>query len=196
LKLIGLTGGAGSGKTTVAEMFRKLGAAIVDADEAAHAVYAPGTPGLDAVVREFGPEFVRDGAIDRAKLGDLVFKNPDALRRLNAIVHPLVRQWMTDRTAVAVAHGAEVVIQDVPLLFENGLQDLFAAVVLVYANAARQLARLVEQRGLSPARANSMLASQMPIDEKKSLADYVIDNDGTREETSRQVDAVWRELII
>jgi dephospho-CoA kinase len=195
LKLIGLTGGAGSGKTTVAEMFRKLGAAIVDADEATHAVYAPGTPGFDAVVREFGPEFVRDGAIDRAKLGDLVFKNPDALRRLNAIVHPLVRQWMTDRTAVAVAHGAEVVIQDVPLLFENGLQDLFAAVVLVYANAASQLARLVEQRGLSPARANSMLASQMPIDEKKSLADYVIDNDGTREETSRQVDAVWRELI-
>lgn len=195
MKLIGLTGGAGSGKTTVAEMFRKLGAAIVDADEATHAVYAPGTPGFDAVVREFGPEFVRDGAIDRAKLGDLVFKNPDALRRLNAIVHPLVRQWMTDRTAVAVAHGAEVVIQDVPLLFENGLQDLFAAVVLVYANAASQLARLVEQRGLSPARANSMLASQMPIDEKKSLADYVIDNDGTREETSRQVDAVWRELI-
>ena len=98
MKLIGLTGGAGSGKSTVAAMFRELGAAIVDADQAAHAVYAPGTPGFDAVVREFGSQFVRDGAIDRPKLGDHVFNDPEALARLNAIVHPLVRQWMAERT--------------------------------------------------------------------------------------------------
>src|ERR1051326_4684069 len=101
MKVIGLTGGVGSGKSTVAEMFRDLGASVIDADEAAHAVYAPGTPGFDAVVREFGPEFVRDGAIDRHRLGAFVFNDAAALRRLTAIVHPLVRDWMAARTAEA-----------------------------------------------------------------------------------------------
>jgi dephospho-CoA kinase len=194
LKLIGLTGGAGTGKTTVADMFRELGATVVDADEATHAVYAPGTPGFDAVLREFGPEYERGGEIDRARLGDLVFKDRGARERLNAIVHPLVRQWMADRTADAFDRGAEVVIQDVPLLYENGLQGLFESVVLVYATPATQVARLVEGRGLSQDRASSMLASQMPIDEKRGSADFVIENDGTREETRRQVGEVWRRL--
>jgi dephospho-CoA kinase len=191
LKLIGLTGGAGSGKSTVADMFRALGAVIIDADEATHSVYEPGTPGFDAIVEAFGPEFVRDGRIDRARLGDLVFRNPDARRRLNAIVHPLVREWMAARTAEAAQRGADVVIQDIPLLFENKLQKLFAATVLVYARPATQLARLLEFRGVSLARANGMLASQMPIDEKRALADFVIDNDGDLEDTRRQVGEVW-----
>jgi len=194
LKLIGLTGGAGSGKSTVAAMFRELGAAIVDADEATHAVYAPGTDGFEAVVEEFGDEFVRDGAIDRGKLGAFVFENPEALRRLNAIVHPRVRQWMADRTAQAVEDGAEVVIQDVPLLFENGLQGLYSSTVLVYATAETQLRRLVEQRGLTSDRALKMLAAQMPIQEKRSLADIVIDNNGTRDETRDQVDKAWTRV--
>jgi dephospho-CoA kinase len=194
LKLIGLTGGAGSGKSTVAAMFRELGAAIVDADEATHAVYAPGTDGFQAVVKEFGAEYVRDGAIDRAKLGALVFEHADALRRLNAIVHPRVRQWMAEKTAQAVEDGAEVVIQDVPLLFENGLQGLYSSTVLVYARRQTQLQRLVEQRGLTPDRALKMLAAQMPIEEKRLLADFVIDNDGTRDETRRQVDEVWTRV--
>jgi len=194
LKLIGLTGGAGTGKTTVADMFRELGATVVDADEATHAVYAPGTPGFDAVLREFGPEYERGGEIDRATLGELVFKDRGARERLNAIVHPLVRQWMADRTADAFDRGAEVVIQDVPLLYENGLQGLFESVVLVYATPATQVARLVEGRGLSQDRASSMLASQMPIDEKRGSADFVIENDGTREETRRQVGEIWLRL--
>jgi dephospho-CoA kinase len=194
LKLIGLTGGVGSGKSTVAGMFRDLGAAIVDADEATHAVYAPGTPGFDAIVAAFGEEFVRDGEIDRVKLGDLVFKDPRARKRLNEIVHPLVREWMAGRTADAVEQGADVVIQDVPLLFENDLQDLYSATVLVYARPASQLARLIEQRGLSLARANRMLASQMPIDDKRPLADYVIDNDGDLDDTRRQVEEVWARV--
>lgn len=194
MKLIGLTGGAGSGKTTVAGMFRELGATVVDADEATHAVYAPGTPGFGEVVREFGPGYVRDGEIDRARLGDLVFQDRAARERLNAIVHPLVRQWMADRTTDAFARGAEVVVQDVPLLFENGLQTLFESVVLVYAAPATQVARLVEGRGLSSDRARSMLASQMPIDEKRGLADYVIDNDGDVEETRRQVGEIWEKI--
>lgn len=194
MKLIGLTGGAGSGKTTVANMFRDLGATVVDADEATHAVYAPGTPGFDEVVREFGPEYVRDGEIDRARLGELVFRDRGARERLNAIVHPLVRQWMADRTAEALDRGAEVVIQDVPLLFENGLQGLFESVVLVYTTPATQVARLVEGRGLSPQRADSILASQLPIDQKRELADFVIQNGGSREETRRQVGEIWEKV--
>jgi dephospho-CoA kinase len=193
LKLIGLTGGAGSGKSTVAAMFHELGAAIVDADEAAHAVYAPGTPGFEAVAHEFGPEFVRDGAIDRRKLGDHVFRDPAALARLNAIVHPLVRQWMAERTVEAVERGAEVVIQDVPLLFENRLQGLFSETVLVYASPTTQVRRLVE-RGVPETRAQAMLAVQMPIDEKRALAGYVIDNEGSPESTREQVASVWRRI--
>ncbi len=194
MKLIGLTGGAGSGKSTVAEMFRELGAAVVDADEATHAVYAPGTPGFETVVREFGEEFVRNGKIDRKKLGEVVFSDPAQRRRLNAIVHPLVRQWMAERTAEAVEGGAEVVIQDVPLLFENGLQGLFSGTVLVYARPAIQVRRLIEERGLSAARADAVLAAQMPIDEKRPLADFVIDNDGSLDETRRQVEEVWARV--
>ncbi len=194
MKLIGLTGGVGSGKSTVAAMFRELGAAIVDADEATHAVYAPGTPGFEQIVVEFGPRFVRDGVIDRAKLGELVFNDPLARIRLNAIVHPLVREWMAARTVEAVAGGAEVVIQDVPLLFENDLRGLFSSTVLVYARPETQVARLVKGRGLPEARARSMLASQMPIDEKRALADFVIDNDGTREQTRAHVERTWENI--
>jgi len=191
LKLIGLTGGVGSGKSTVAGMFADLGASVVDADEATHAVYAPGTDGFDAIVDAFGPEYVRDGQIDRQRLGDLVFRDEAARLRLNAIVHPRVRDWMTARTAEAMDRGAEIVIQDVPLLFENGLQDLFSSTVLVYARPETQVARLVEQRGLPRDRARAILAAQMPIDQKRPLASFVIDNDGSLDETRRQVDEVW-----
>ena len=175
-------------------MFRSLGAAIVDADEATHAVYAPGTSGFEEIVREFGQELVRGGEIDRAKLGDLVFRDPAARRRLNAIVHPRVRDWMTERTAAAAERGAGVVIQDVPLLFENNLQRLFSSTVLVYARPATQLTRLVGERGLSEARAKSILAAQMPIDEKRALADFVIDNDGSLDQTRRQVEDIWARI--
>jgi dephospho-CoA kinase len=195
VKLVGLTGGVASGKSTVASMLRDLGAAVVDADEATHAVYEPGTPGFDAVVREFGPEYVRDGRIDRARLGDLVFNDEMARRRLNAIVHPLVRDWMAERTAEAVEHGARVVVQDVPLLFENGLEGLFSVVVLVYVPEAVQVARLKENRAVTPERARSMIAAQMPIEEKRARAQHVIDNGGSREQTRAQVERLWDELI-
>jgi len=194
LKLIGLTGGAGSGKSTAAEMFRELGAAVIDADEASHAVYAPQTPGFDAVVREFGPEYVRGGQVDRARLGELVFHDDDARRRLNAIVHPLVREWMAERTAEADRDGAEVVIHDVPLLFENGLEGLYSDVVLVYAPERVQIKRLVEGRGISEDRARAIIAAQLPIDEKRGRAQRVIDNSGSREVTRAQVKRVWDEL--
>jgi dephospho-CoA kinase len=194
VKLIGLTGGVGSGKSTVAGILRDLGADVVDADEASHAVYAPGTPGFDAVVREFGPEYVRGGQVDRERLGRLVFEDGDARGRLNAIVHPLVRDWMAERTREAAERGAEVVIQDVPLLYENGLEDLFSSVVLVYVPEDVQLERLVEGRGLDEDRARAMIAAQMPIDQKRRRAHHVIDNSGTREETRRQVEEMWAQI--
>jgi len=195
LKLIGLTGGAGSGKSTVAEMFRELGATIVDADEASHAAYAPGSPGFDAVVREFGSDFVRSGQIDRAHLGELVFHDEDARRRLNAIVHPLVRTWMAERTEEAEDKGAEVIVHDVPLLFENGLDRIYADVVLVYVPEKLQLRRLVDGRGVSRDRAHAMIAAQMPIDEKRGRAQHVIDNSGSRDATREQVEKVWAEIV-
>ena len=195
MKLIGLTGGAGSGKSTVAAMLKELGAAIVDADEASHAVYEPGSPGFDAVVREFGPEYVHDGRIDRARLGELVFHDTEARRRLNAIVHPLVREWMAARTVEATEGGAQVVVQDVPLLFENGLAGLYTTVVLVYVPERLHVKRLVEGRGLNAERARAMIGAQMPIEEKRKLAPHVIDNAGSPEETRRQVGQIWREAL-
>lgn len=194
MKLIGLTGGAGSGKSTVSEMFRELGAAIVDADEASHAVYAPGSPGFDAVVAEFGDEYVRDGGIDRARLGELVFNDERARLRLNAIVHPLVRDWMAERTVQAVERGFEVVIQDVPLLFENGLERLYVDVICVYVPEPMQVKRLMEGREITPERARAMIAAQMPIEEKRRRARHVIDNSGTREATRAQVRKIWAEI--
>jgi dephospho-CoA kinase len=194
MKLVGLTGGAGSGKSTVAGMLSELGAVVVDADEATHAVYEPGTPGFDAVVREFGPAFVSDGRIDRAKLGRLVFHDDDARKRLNAIVHPLVREWMAHKTAEAAERGAEVVVQDVPLLFENSLQGLFSPVILVYVPEDVQVERLVSGRSYTPERARSVIAAQMPIEAKRGLAHYVVNNTGSLEDTRSQVQAVWREL--
>lgn len=194
MKLVGLTGGVGSGKSTVAAMLKELGAAVVDADEASHAVYSPGTPGFAAVVRDFGAGYVRDGKIDRKALGELVFKDADARRRLDAIVHPLVREWMAQRTAEALELGAEVVVQDLPLLFENQLEALFPTVVLVWVPPAVQVERLVSGRGFTPERAREVIAAQLPIDEKRDRATHVIDNTGSMESTRQQVERLWREL--
>ena len=194
MKLIGLTGGVGSGKTTVAGILRDLGAAVIDADEATHAVYEPGTPGFEAVVREFGESIVGDGRIDRARLGRLVFDDEESRRRLNAIVHPLVREWMAARTAEAIEGSAEVVVQDVPLLFENGLEDLFSSVLFVYTPEDIQLERLVEGRGVPRERARAIIAAQMPIEEKQRRAHHVVDNSGTVDQTRNQVEEVWAQM--
>jgi len=175
-------------------MLRERGAVVVDADEATHAVYEPGTPGFDAVVREFGPEFVSDGRIDRNKLGQLVFNDDDARKRLNAIVHPLVREWMARQTSEAVERGAQIVVQDVPLIFENSLQGLFSHVILVYVPEEVQVERLVSGRGFTPERARSVIDAQMPIEAKRGLAQFVINNSGSVEDTRGQVEAVWREI--
>ncbi|MGH7760058.1 MAG: dephospho-CoA kinase [Candidatus Dormibacteraceae bacterium] len=195
MKLIGLTGGAGSGKSTVSAMLKDLGATVIDADEAAHAAYEPGSPGFESVVREFGSEYVRDGRIDRARLGELVFHDDEARDRLNAIVHPLVREWMAARTAESIEAGADMIVQEIPLLFENRLEPLYSTTVLVYVPEPAQLRRLVEGRGLSEDRALAMIASQMPIEDKRKLAEHVVDNSGTREATRAEVERIWNEAL-
>ncbi len=177
-------------------MLREQGAVVVDADKAAHAVYEPGTPGFDSVVREFGKGYVKDGRIDRKSLGELVFRDADARRRLNDIVHPLVREWMAQRTAEAVEGGAAVVVQDVPLLFENNLERFFSSVILVYVPEQVQIDRLVSGRGFTREQAHAVIGAQLPIEEKRGRAHHVINNSGTLDETREQIAAVWRQLLV
>jgi dephospho-CoA kinase len=191
--LIGLTGGIGSGKSTVSGYLRELGAFVIDADEGARAVVEPGTPGYQAVVEAFGPQIVKAGRLDRARLAELVFHDQQALERLNAIVHPLVREWSAQRLAEAAEGGVGYVVQDIPLLFENGLEGMFKATILVYLPAELQVRRLVE-RGMSEADARARMANQLPIEEKRARATYVIDNSGTREATRAQTEKVWAEI--
>ena len=193
MDLIGLTGGIGSGKSTVSGFLRELGARVIDADEGARAVVEPGTPGFAAVVAEFGPGVVRDGRLDRQRLADIVFNDKPALERLNAIVHPLVGEWTAARLVEAADDGVEIAVQDVPLLFESGYDQLFGSTILVWVPKALQLERLLA-RGMPAADARARIANQLPIDEKRSRATYVVDNSGNREATRAQTEKVWTEI--
>ena len=193
MDLIGLTGGIGSGKSTVSGFLRELGARVIDADEGARAVVEPGTPGFAAVVAEFGPGVVRDGRLDRQRLAEIVFNDKPALERLNAIVHPLVREWTAARLVEAADDGVEIAVQDVPLLFESGYDQLFGSTILVWVPEALQLKRLLA-RGMPAADARARIANQLPIDEKRSRATYVVDNSGNREATRAQTEKVWTEI--
>ena len=193
MDLIGLTGGIGSGKSTVSGFLRELGARVIDADEGARAVVEPGTAGYAVVVAEFGPEVVRGGRLDRQRLAEIVFNDKETLQRLNAIVHPLVREWTAARLAEAAAGGAEIAVQDIPLLFEGGYEPMFRSTILVHVPERLQLERLVE-RGMPEADARARIANQLPIDEKLARATYVIDNSGTRGETRAQTEKVWTEI--
>lgn len=194
MEVVALTGGVGSGKSTVAEMLRELGAVLIDADEAARAVVEPGTPGFQQVVAAFGDRFVKDGRLDRAALAELVFNDPDARRRLNEITHPLVRQWMAERQAEAEDRGARWAVLDIPLLFESGLQDAFRTIVLVWTPPDLQVRRLVEGRGFGEADARARVDAQLPIEAKRERSTHVIDNSGSLQDTRRQVAEAWRRI--
>lgn len=196
MRLIGLTGGIASGKSTVAGMLMRRGAALVDADMLAREVVEPGTAGLAEIVEAFGPGVLRDdGSLDRTALGAIVFADEAARQRLNAITHPRVGALMQERVAAALASEAPLVVVDVPLLFENARQDGFEGVLLVWIPAALQLQRLVERDGWAEDEARRRLAAQMPIDDKLELATWVVDNSGPLADTEGQVDAWWRDSI-
>jgi dephospho-CoA kinase len=195
MKLIGLTGGIGTGKSTVSAMLRARGVTVVDADEATRAVQAPGSEGLDRIVESFGPELLTpSGELDRARLAGIVFKDPEARRRLNAIVHPLVRAWMAERVREAADRGEPVVVLDIPLLYESRGEEGLDAVIVVYAPPELQVRRLVEFRGMTEAEARERIAAQMPIDEKRRRARHVIRNTGSLDQLRAEVERVWREV--
>ena len=190
---VGLTGGIGAGKSEVSRLFGSYGAVIVDADRIAREVVSPGTPGLEAVVAEFGEDVLTaDGSLDRPKLGALVFADGDRLAALNAIVHPLVGARSAELEAEAGADA--VVVHDVPLLTENGLVPLYDRVVVVDASPATQLDRLVRLRGMAEDDARARMAAQASREDRLAIADFVIDNDGPLESLEPQVRRIWEDL--
>jgi len=189
MKLVGLTGSIGMGKSTVGAMFAEAGAPVFDSDAAVHALYAPGGAAVAPVEASF-PGVTRDGAIDRAELSKRVVGDEQAIRALEAIVHPLVGQErfaFLDRQQEA---GTEVVIFDIPLLFEGGGGEGLDAVVVVSAPADVQRARVLSRPGMTPEKFEAILARQTPDAEKRARADYVIDTGGSLDATRAQVSAV------
>ncbi|MEV7679307.1 dephospho-CoA kinase [Streptomyces sp. NPDC056909] len=190
---LGLTGGIGAGKSEVSRLLTGYGAVLIDSDRIAREVVEPGTPGLAAVVAEFGPEVLTaDGRLDRPGLGAIVFADQDRLRALNAIVHPLVRARSAELESEAGPDA--IVVHDVPLLVENGMAGLFDLVVVVDASPETQLDRLVRQRGMAESEARDRMAAQATREERRAVADVVIDNDGPLERLEPRVREVWKEL--
>ena len=190
---VGLTGGIASGKSTVSAMLRELGAVVIDADQLARDVVAPGTPGLAAVVEEFGPGVLTEtGELDRPAVGRIVFNDEAARKRLESIVHPLVFEEIARRESDA-PEGA-VVVHDIPLLAESGRAESFDAVVVVDAPPELQLTRMVEDRGWSREESESRMAAQASREDRLALATYVVENTGTLEELRRRVQEVYAEL--
>jgi dephospho-CoA kinase len=191
--LVGLTGGIGSGKSTVAAMLAERGAVVVDADDLARRAVETGTPGFDRVREAFGETVVGpDGSLDREALAALVFRDPDARRKLESIVHPEVaRLFLEERQRHEGTH--QVLVYAVPLLVENGLQGMFDVVVVVTADEATRVARL-QRRGLEAQAARDRMAAQLTDAERERVADVLIRNDGSMEELVRRVDEVWADL--
>jgi dephospho-CoA kinase len=194
MRVFGLTGGISTGKSTVVAMFRAHGASIVDADVVARAVVEPGQPAFDEIARRFS-EVVIDGRLNRAKLGARIFRNVDDRMALNAIVHPRVREETTRQFQALERSGVSFVINDVPLLIENRLHESMNGVILVTAPRQVQRARLMARNQLTAAQADERIDAQMPLDEKRPYARWVIDNGGSLEATRMQVDQVWQQLL-
>ncbi|MFI9189169.1 dephospho-CoA kinase [Streptomyces californicus] len=190
---VGLTGGIGAGKSEVSRLLVERGAVLIDSDRIAREVVEPGTPGLAAVIEEFGPDVLTaEGTLDRPALGALVFADDRRRAALNAIVHPLVGARAAELERAAPEDA--VVVHDVPLLTENGLAPFYDLVVVVDASAETQLDRLVTLRGMTESDARARMAAQATREERRAVADLVVDNDGTHEALVEQVDAVWDEL--
>jgi dephospho-CoA kinase len=200
--VVGLTGGIGSGKSTVGALLQERGALLVDADAIVHELQAPGSPMLGEIARAFGDDVIdAGGALDRKALAAKVFADAEARTRLGLIVHPPTIAEMGRRMEAAKAASVEVVVLDIPLLLEgrrtgtgSGALLPFDAIVLVWVPEATQIERAAARDGASREEIEARVRAQMPLDEKRAMADHVIDNSGTPEETRRQVDALWREL--
>ena len=195
MRVVGLTGGIASGKTTFAEALRARGAPVVDADALARAAVAPGSAALADIVRTFGPDLIApDGTLDRRRMAALVFGDPEARARLEAITHPAVRRGLAEETARLAAEGHDLVFYDTPLLFEVGLDPTLDCVVVVWAPPDVQRARLLARDGLAASEADARLAAQLPIDEKAARADFVVENVGPGAELGPKADRLLADL--
>lgn len=196
MPLIALTGGIASGKSTIASRLEEHGAVIVDADQIVRDVQSPGSPVLQEIAATFGDDLIDEsGALDRAALGARAFPDPDALARLNAIVHPAVRVESKRRMDAAFADDPNaVVVYDVPLLVEARADDPWDTIVVAHAPAELRLRRLIELRGMQPQTAQDRIDAQVSDKKRLAVADVVIDTAGTLEETRAQVDALWNLL--
>ena len=195
---VGLTGGIGSGKSEVARRLVAHGAVLIDADVAAREVVVPGSRGLRRIVAAFGEEVLSpDGSLDRARLGEIVFGDPELRAKLNAIVHPLVREWMdaAERTAVQAAdRRGPIAVHDVPLLAESRRKSGFDLVIVVDVPPELQVQRLVSQRGLTPDQARARMNAQARREQRLEVADVVISNSGSLDDLDHRVAEVWAEL--
>jgi dephospho-CoA kinase len=190
---VGLTGGIGTGKSEVARRLESYGAVVIDADLLARQVVAPGTPGLARVVEAFGQEVLgADGALDRERLGEIVFADASLRGKLNAIVHPLVGARM--RELEEAADEAAIVVHDIPLLAENQLQDGFDEVVVVDVPPRVQAERLAKERGMTPGQAEARMRAQASRQERLAIATIVVDNSGSLAELDRETGDLWAEL--
>ncbi|XXT24516.1 dephospho-CoA kinase [Sorangium sp. So ce429] len=195
LVLFGLTGGLGSGKSTVAARFRAQGLPVIDADALAREVVAKGTEGLDEVVRAFGPEvLLPDGSLDRARVAAVVFADPGKRRQLNAIVHPRITALTLERAAALEAQGEPLACYEAALLVENRVVDAFRPLVVVAVPEAVQIARAMARDGVTEDEVRARLAAQLPLSSKVAVADHVIENSGDRAATERQADEVLASI--
>ncbi|GAB6988498.1 dephospho-CoA kinase [Paenibacillus pini] len=194
--IIGLTGGIATGKSTVSSLLHHKGALIIDADVIAREVMLPGHPVLAEVVKHFGQAILLpDGQLNRKMLGEIIFNQPGEREKLNQITHPAIRQEMWDRMHFQSKECPScLIVVDIPLLYESGLQTMFEQVLVVYTPRSVQLQRLMERNQLTLEEAESRLHAQMDIEEKKQLANLIIDNSGTLSETGHQVDQLWQDL--
>lgn len=193
-RVIGITGGIASGKSSVSNFIKELGFLVIDADIAAREVVEPGEEAYQEIVKEFGDGILLPGGdIDRARLGDLIFNSEDKRLKLNSMVHPAVRKRMRELAEKAFQGGAETVFMDIPLLFESKLTFMVEKTLLVYVDEEVQLARLMNRNNLSEKDALARISSQMPLKDKRALADAVVNNNGDLEDTKEQVRKVLIE---
>ena len=192
---IAITGGAGTGKSTVARMFKELGAEVLDADQIAREAVAVGSPAWQELRRLYGEDFFnQNGELNRSKLSQLVFADPEARRRLDGLIHPRVEAEVKARAAELARRGAALVLVEVPLLYETGREAAFDRVIVVAASEADQIRRLRGRDGRGEAEIRGILAAQWPLADKVARADYVVDTGGARRHTQRQVKNIWGEL--
>jgi len=194
MRVVGLTGGIASGKSTVSAMFRELGAQVIDADQVAREVVAPGTPGVEEVARRFPGVVDGRGQLDRAALGERIFADSGERKALEAILHPRIRAEVARRMEALESTGFDVVLYDAALLIENDLHRGMDGVVLVAAPEAVQRARLVARDGLDEAAISARLAAQLSLADKRAHATWVVDNGGSLEDTRAQVRRIWEEI--